>query len=190
MIVQPDTVLGWHRELFRWVWRRKSRRKRGRPPLTGAILALIKQMAKENRTWGAERIRGELLKLRVLVSKSTILERIQEARGPRSPKQTCTTFLRDHAMEIWACDLLQTYDVFFRTVFVFVIIELGSRRLAHYGVTRNPTDPWVAQQLREATPFGDGPRAGGRVVSRPVLGGVHRDYYCQAARNASRPRAA
>jgi putative transposase len=68
------------------------------------------------------------------------------------------TFLRNHASEIWACDFLQTYDLFFRSLFVLVIIELGSRRLVHFGATRNPTDAWVAQQLREATPFSEGPR--------------------------------
>jgi hypothetical protein len=74
------------------------------------------------------------------------------------PKQNWSTFLRNHAGQIWACDFLQTYDVFFRTIFVFVIIELGSRRVVHFGVTRHPTDRWAAQQLREATPFGEGPR--------------------------------
>ncbi len=79
-------------------------------------------------------------------------------RESLSPKQTWATFLRNHASEIWACDFLQTHDVFFRTVFVFVIIELGSRRVVHFRVTRNPTDQWTAQQLREATPFGEKPR--------------------------------
>ena len=76
----------------------------------------------------------------------------------RTGQVTWATFLRNHASEIWACDFLQTHDVFFRTVFVFVIIELGSRRVVHFGVTRNPTDQWTAQQLREATPFGEKPR--------------------------------
>jgi putative transposase len=160
VIVQPETVLRWHRELFRWVWRHKSRRKRkrGRPPLTDEIVALIKQMAKGNRTWGAERIRGELLKLGIAASKSTIQKYMHEARGPHAPKQSWATFLRNHARQIWACDFVQTYDLFFRAVFVFVIIELGSRCVVHYGVMRNPTDAWLAQQLREATPFGKGPR--------------------------------
>jgi putative transposase len=160
MIVQPETVLRWHRELFRWTWRRRSRPKRGRgkPPLTDDTVALIKQMAQENRSWGAERIRGELLKLGIRVSKSTIQKYVYEVRKPGSSKQTWAAFLRNHATEIWACDFLQTYDLLFRTVFVFAIIELGSRRLVHYGVTRNPTDEWVAQQMREATPFGEGPR--------------------------------
>jgi putative transposase len=160
VIVQPDTVLRWHRDLFRWVWRRKSRRKqkRGRQPLTNDIVALIKRMARDNRTWGTERIRGELLKLGVQVSKSTIQKYVWEVRKPGSPKQTWATFLRNHASEVWACDFLQTYDLLFRSLFVFFIIDLGSRRLVHFGVTRNPTDAWVAQQLREATPFSQGPR--------------------------------
>ena len=135
-----------------------QKRRSGRQPLTNDIVALIKRMARDNRTWGAERIRGELLKLGVQVSKSTIQKYIYETRKPGAPKQTWATFLRNHAAEIWACDYLQTHDLFFRTLFVFVIIELGSRRLVHFGVTRNPTDAWVAQQLREATPFGEGPR--------------------------------
>ena len=154
VIVQPETELRWHRDLFRWVWRRKSRsRTGGKPALTDDIVALIKRIAKENRTWGAERIRGELLKLGLRVSKSTIQKYIYEVRKPGSPKQTWATFLRNHASEIWACDFFQTYDLLFRSLFVFVIVELGCRRMVHFGVTRNPTDAWVAQQLREATPF-------------------------------------
>jgi putative transposase len=68
------------------------------------------------------------------------------------------TFLKNHASEIWACDFVQTYDVFFRTIFVFFVIELESRRVVHFGVTRSPSDAWVAQQWRNATPFEEGPR--------------------------------
>lgn len=66
--------------------------------------------------------------------------------------------MRNHAADIWACDFVQTYDVFFRAIFVFVIIELGSRKVMHIAVTRSPSDAWVAQQLREATPFGQYPK--------------------------------
>ena len=121
-------------------------------------MALIKQMPRENATWSAERMRGELRKIGVDVSKSSAQEYVAGVRKHRASQQTWATFLRNHASEIWACDFLQTYDVFFRTVFVFVISELGSRRMVHFGVTRNPTDEWTAQQLREATPFGEGPR--------------------------------
>jgi transposase InsO family protein len=160
MIVQPDTLLRWHRDLFRWVWRRRSRsrRKRGRGPLTAEDVALIKRMARENPTWGAERIRGELLKLGIRVSKSTIQKYMNQVRERNPSKQKWSTFLHNHAHEIWACDFLQTFDLFFRTLFVFVIIELNSRRLVYFAVTRHPTDMWVAQQLREATPFGEAPR--------------------------------
>ena len=124
---------------------------------------MIKRMAavraaRENATWGAERIRGELRKVGGEVSKSSIQKYMAGVRNHRASKQTWATFLRNHASEIWACDFLQTYDLLFRTVFIFVIIELGSRRIVHFGVTRNPTDEWTAQQLRETTPFGEGPR--------------------------------
>ena len=160
LIVQPDTLLRWHREFFRRVWRRKSRRqgKKGRPPLAADIATLIKNMAQDNRTWGAERIRGELLKLGLQVAKSTIQKYIHQVRSAAPTKQTWATFLSNHAQDIWAVDFLQTYDLFFRAIFVFVVIEMGSRRLVHFGVTRSPNDAWVAQQLREATPFGEGPR--------------------------------
>src|SRR5207253_6696678 len=72
--------------------------------------------------------------------------------------QKWATFLRNHAAQIWACDFLQVTDLFFRTLFAFVIIEHKSRRVIHVGVTRSPTDPWVAQQLREATPYGQTPK--------------------------------
>jgi putative transposase len=121
-------------------------------------VALIKRLAKENLRWGAERIRGELLKLGLRVSKSAIQKYIEKVRKSHPSSQDWATFLRNHASQIWACDFLQTYDILFRTVFVFVIIELGSRRVVHFRVTRNPTDQWVAQQWREATPFGEGPR--------------------------------
>jgi hypothetical protein len=117
--------------------------------LAEEIVTLIKEMAVKNRTWGAKRIRGELLKLGIEVAKSTIQRYIDEACGPLSTKQTWSTFLRNHAQDIWACDFLQTYDLFFRTIFVFVVIELESRRLVHFGVTRSRGDDWVAQQLRE-----------------------------------------
>src|SRR5262245_14603613 len=115
-------------------------------------------MAHENRSWGAERIRGELLKLGLAVGKRTIQRHIRGARPPRPSGQTWATFLRTHGPEIWACGFLQLTDVFFRPLFAFFIVELGSRRVVHVGVTRSPTGSWTAQQLREATPEGTGPR--------------------------------
>ena len=83
---------------------------------------------------------------------------MQQVRPQRACGQTWKTFLHNHAAEIWACDFLQVTDLFFRPLFAFFIIELQSRKVIHVHVTRTPTDPWVAQQLREATPYGERPR--------------------------------
>jgi len=115
-------------------------------------------MAAENRLWGAKRIRGELLKLGLTVSKSVIQKYMHQGRPPRTSGQGWSTFLHNQAEAIWACDFLQITDVFFRSLFAFVIVELGSRRVVHVGVTRHPSDEWVAQHLREATPFGPWPK--------------------------------
>ena len=158
LVIQPDTLLRWHRDLFTHFWRSKSQHRGGHPPLSPEIIALIKRMATENRLWGAERIRGELRKLGWRVGKGTVLKYLRQARPVRPPSQTWKTFLHNHAAEIWACDFIQVTDVWFRSLFVFVIIELGSRRVVQMGVTRHPTDAWVAQQLRDATPFQQGPK--------------------------------
>lgn len=110
-----------------------------------------------NRLWGAERIRGELLKLDIRVCKRTIQKYMRHVRFKRPGGQNWATFLQNHAADIWACDFLQITDLFFRSLFVFFIIELNSRKVIYVGVTKAPTDAWVAQQLREATPYGQVP---------------------------------
>jgi putative transposase len=160
LLVQPDTLLRWHRQLFRWCWRRTSRATSPahRPPLAPETFALIREMAAANRLWGAERIRGERLKLGIRVAKSTIQQYIRQARPPHRSGQSWATFLRNHAHDVWAADFLPVTDCLFRPLYAFFVIALGSRRVVHVGVTRHPTDAWVAQQLREATPFGQRPR--------------------------------
>jgi putative transposase len=146
LVVRPDTLLRW-----------QSRPGPGRPPLDAETVALIRRLADENRLWGAERIRGELQKLGLRVAKRTIQTYLPGHRAPRPRGQAWATFLRNHAPDIWACDFLPVTDLLFRTLFAFFIVELGSRRVVHVGVTRHPTDAWVAQQLREATPFDQRP---------------------------------
>jgi transposase InsO family protein len=157
-IMQPDTLLRWHRELFRLYWKRKSKASSHKPKVAEETIVLIRQMAKDNRLWGAERIRGELLKLGIHVCKRTIQKYIRTVRTQQPRGQKWSTFLRTHAAQIWACDFLQVTDLFFRPLFAFFLIELKSRKVIHVGVTRSPTDAWVAQQLREATPYGQGPK--------------------------------
>ena len=122
------------------------------------LIQLIWQLANENPLWGAERIRGELLKLSIPISKRTIQKYLKQKPRSRPSGQTWSTFVHNHAADIWACDFLHTYNVFFRSIFVFVIIELESRQIVHMNVTRAPSDIWVAQQWRDATPFGTSPK--------------------------------
>jgi len=158
LLVKPETLLRWHRAGFRLFWRRKSRSAGPREPRLGRdVIALIQRMAAENRLWGAERIRGELWKLGIRVAKRTVQRYMRGARPPSTHRgQSWATFLRNHT--VWACDFLQTYDIWFRPVFAFLIVDVNTRRVVHVAVTRAPTRQWTAQQLRNATPFGQGPR--------------------------------
>ena len=154
-IVQPDTVLRWHRELFRRYWRRKSQRK---PKIPSETIKLIRMLAEENILWGAERIQGELLKLGITLSKRTIQKYMPKDRRTSSSGQSWATFLSNQADQIWACDFTVVYDWLFRPWHVFVLMELKTRRIVHTAVTDFPSDEWTAQQLREATPWGQSPK--------------------------------
>jgi putative transposase len=154
-IVQPDTLLRWHREMFRKYWRRKSQ---GKPKISAETIALIEKMAKENQLWGAERMRGELLKLGIEVSKQTVQRYMPKERKEHSSSQNWATFLKNQAGNTWACDFTVVNDWMFRQWYIFVLMELKTRRIIHTGVTKYPTDGWVAQQLREATPWGKSPK--------------------------------
>lgn len=154
-IIQPDTLLSWHRNLFRNYWRRKSP---GRPSVESETIALIPKIVKENKLWGAERIRGELLKLGIELSKRTIQKYMSKERNELGSSQTWATFLKNQANGIWACDFTVVNDWLFRQWYVFVVMELKTRRIVHTRITRYPTDEWTAQQLREAPPWGRGPK--------------------------------
>ena len=157
-IVQPNTLLRWHRDLFRFYWRLKSKRKQNKPKIPPETIDLIRTMATENRLWGAERIRGELLKLGIMVCKRTIQKYMPKVRKSPSSSQTWATFLKNHTQEIWACDFTVVYDWLFQPWHIFVLMELKTRRIVHSAVTQSPTDEWTAQQLREATSWGQGPK--------------------------------
>jgi len=106
-IIQPDTLLRWHRNLFRNYWRRKSQ---GRPRVGSETITLIRKMVKENKLWGAERIRGELLKLGIELSKRTIQKYMPKERNELGSSQTWATFLKNQAHSIWACDFTVVND--------------------------------------------------------------------------------
>jgi putative transposase len=151
VIVKPETLIGWHRKGFRLFWRWKSR-PRGRPRLPADLRALIVEMARSNPTWGEERIASELLlKLGIRVSPRTIRRYMPDRKGPWNgvSSQRWMTFVRNHAHAILACDFFVSVTARFRLLYVFVIMEVGSRRIAHFNVTEHPTAEWTLQQFRE-----------------------------------------
>jgi hypothetical protein len=128
-------------------WRRKSQ---SRPKIESETIILIQKMANENLLWEAERIRGALLKLGIEVSKRSIQKYMPKDRKTHSSSQTWTTFLKNQTSDIWACDFTVVYDWLFRTWYIFIVLELKTRRIVHTGIIKYPTDEWMAQQLKEA----------------------------------------
>jgi hypothetical protein len=154
-IVQPDTILRWHRAGFRAYWRWKSGTRPGRPPASRELRELIHRMSKENPLWGAPRIHGELLKLGFETAESTVSKYMIRHRGP--PSQTWRTFLRNHADAIAAIDLCVVRTLTFECLFAFLVIGHGRRQLLWFAVTRHPTAEWLAQQMVEAFPWDTAP---------------------------------
>lgn len=155
VIVKPETLIGWHRKGFKLFWRWKSRV--GRPRLDEHIRKLIVRMARENPTWGQARVAAELsVKLGIYVSPRTVRAYWPSELEPRGPHRTSsqhwTTFVRNHAQSIVACDFLVVVTARFRVLYVFLVMELGTRRILHCNLTAHPTSEWTLQQFREAIP--------------------------------------
>ena len=159
VVVRPQTLIRWHREGFRLLWRWQSRR-RGRPPVPGELQALITEMARDNPTWTARQVHKELLlKLGIRTSAETVRRYMPQrpdgrpGHGRARGDQRWTTFVQNHASSIVACDFLTVVTATFRVFYVFVVMEIGSRRILHCNVTASPTAAWTTQQLREAIPY-------------------------------------
>src|SRR6266853_76685 len=155
VIVKPETMIGWQRKGFQLFWKWKS--LAGRPRIPENIRKLIVQMAQENPTWGQARVAAELsVKLGIYVSPRTVRAYWPpepERRGRRrTSSQNWRTFVRNHAQSIVACDFLVVVTARFRTLYVFLLMEVGTRRIVHCNVTAHPTAAWTLQQLREAIP--------------------------------------
>jgi transposase InsO family protein len=157
LYVRPETVIRWHRSGWRLYWRWRSRTRLGRPRLPADVRALIRQMASDNPLWGTERIRGELLKLGLIVSARSI-RRYRRPRTSLPPSPAWHSFLRNELAGIWAADLLVVQTLTFKTLYVLFFIQHQRRRLVHLNVTAHPTVAWVWQQLLNATPDGRQPR--------------------------------
>jgi transposase InsO family protein len=154
-IVKPETVIAWHRRGFRLFWTWKSRQRIGRPGLAADVRGLIRELSTANPLWGAPRIHGELQKLGITVSQSTVAKYMR--RHPRPSSQTWRTFLTNHASQIMAADLFVVPTVTFRLLFVLIIVGHDRRRIVHVAVTEHPTAAWTAQQLRNALPEDQAP---------------------------------
>jgi putative transposase len=150
LFVTPQTLLRWHRELIRRKWA-QPQRTGGRPPLERRVRDLVLRLARENPRWGYPRISGELLKLGVHVSPSTV-RRLLLAAGltpaPRRVGPSWREFLRQQAASVLACDFFTVETITLRRYYVLFFIELGSRRVHLAGCTTNPTGAWVTQQAR------------------------------------------
>jgi putative transposase len=156
VIVEPATVVAWHRRGFGLFWRWKSRPRTGRPPVSKDVRALIRTMSQANPLWGAPRIHGELLKLGIDVCQATVAKYMVRHRRP--PSQSWRTFLANHIGQIMAADFFVVPTATYRLLFVLVIIAHERRRVVHVAVTDHPTAAWTAQQLREACPWDEAPR--------------------------------
>jgi putative transposase len=150
LIVTPQTLLRWHRELVRRKWA-QPRRTPGRPPVGRRVRDLVLRLARENPRWGYPRIAGELLKLGVRISPSTVRRLLLGAGlkpAPRRAGPSWRDFIRQQAASMLACDFFTVETITLRHFYVLFFIELGSRRVHLAGCTSNPTGAWVTQQAR------------------------------------------
>jgi hypothetical protein len=147
-IVEPETVIRWHRAGFRLFWRWQSRCRRGRPTVPFEIRQLIREMSLANPLWGAPRIHGELLKLGVDVGQTLVGKYMASAGTP--PSQGWKTFLCNHADGIASIDLFVVPTISFQLLYGLLILRHGRRQILWLGVTPHPTAEWIARQLTEA----------------------------------------
>ena len=150
-MVTPETILyRWKKAIKEyWTYDKPNSRKKGRPPITKAMKLLIKNMKIENYLWGCKRIQDELEKISIAVSRETIRKVIQDYRksGDIKPNYSWSRFLKTHWQSLFACDFF-TVDIFgLKRFYVFFIIELKSRKIVHYNITRNPNIRFLRSQF-------------------------------------------
>jgi transposase InsO family protein len=150
LVVKPETLLRWHRQLVARRWR-YAHRKVGRPPLERSLRELILRLARENPHWGYKRIVGELEGVGVSVSATSVRKVLLEAGlrpAPERGHSSWRTFLRQQAASMLACDFLTVETAFLQRIYVLFFISLATRRIEYIACTSNPDGRWVGQQAR------------------------------------------
>jgi putative transposase len=152
LLVKPDTVLKWHRELIRRKWTHRRRNLGGRPTIPAEAEALVLRLARENPRWGHRRIQGELGKLGHTVSASAVRAALRRHRVPPAPQRRRATswraFINRHKDQLLACDFFTVETLWLKTLHVLFFLEVGTRRVHLVGCTASPTAAWVTQQAR------------------------------------------
>jgi len=159
VLVQPETVVGWHKAGFKlyWKWLSRHRSPAGRRCVSKELRNLIFRMVAENRTWGAPRIHGELKMLGFDISERSVLRWMRKAPRAPEPAKRWATFLSNHREMIAAMDFFTVPTLTFGMLYGFFVISHERRHILHWNVTRHPTSSWVSQQLREAFPDDSAP---------------------------------
>ena len=152
LLVKPETVLGWHKQLVRRKWAAyRGRPRRGRPPTSNECRQLSSQMASDNPRWGYFRIRGELLKLGPSVAATRIRSILLSAGMPpagRRSEMTWKQFLAAHAETLLAADFFSVDPIFFKRLYVLIYVHLATRRVLMASCTAEPNEGWMTQQAR------------------------------------------
>jgi putative transposase len=149
-LVRPETLLRWHRRLVarRWTY---PHREPGRPPITPDGRELVLRLARENPSWGYQRIVGELRKLGIAISATSVRNILANARVPPAPqrdRQSWRSFLRAHGESILACDFFTVDTVWLRRIYVLAFLSIGSRQIEYVACTTRPNTAWMLQQAR------------------------------------------
>ena len=152
VVVKVSTLIGWHKKGFKLYWKRKSRRV-GRPNIDWQLIKLIRKMQKENPTWTAQRIQGELVKLGLDICDNTVAKYMRKPKAGPEKRQCWLTFLRNHAKHIAGIDFLVARTIFFKSIHVFIAISHHRRKILHFAVSSKPHSQWAIQQLRETFAF-------------------------------------
>jgi transposase len=149
LLVRPDTIMRWHRNLLK---RRHAAtcvpKRRGRPPTVRSVRTLVLRLAHENSSWGYHRIHGELAALGIRIAASTVWGILREHGIPPTPERQSTTwadFLRSQADALLACDLFETRTLTEARLYVFAVIEHATRHIRILGATAHPTADWIVQ---------------------------------------------